>query len=298
MPTTPQVPHHLFWADGAVPAWADEWGTDEFGPWAAFRLPGLGSALVTQRVRWAPSGYFIMGSPKGEAGRFEDEGPEHVVTFKQGFWIFETACTEALWLSVTRKISDPRRSSEFPVTNVSWDEAQNFISALNNLRPGFLLTLPSEAHWEYACRAGTTTPYHFGSDITPQLARYDFDSPAPVASFPANDWGLREMHGNVSEWCLDSWHDDYVGAPADGSAWGGVGQDRVYRGASFRGAARDVRSAYRRRAAAVTGRADLGFRCARVQETRGAPAWRAGNGKQAARSDAAAGSSPPYWRDA
>ena len=118
-----------------------------------------------------------------------------------------------------------------PVERVSWLEAIEFCSRLSQ-RTGRHYTLPSEAQWEYACRAGTTKAFHFGETITPDLANYDGTSTyadgskgeirkhtTPVGMFPANAWGLQDLHGNVWEWCLDQWHHSYEGAPADGSAW-------------------------------------------------------------------------------
>jgi formylglycine-generating enzyme required for sulfatase activity len=124
-----------------------------------------------------------------------------------------------------------RHSDQRPVENVSWHDAMEFCNRLSQ-RTGRHYTLPSEAQWEYACRAGSTTPFHFGATITPDLANYDGNityangpkgeyrkQTTPVRMFPANAWGLHDMHGNVLEWCLDQWHASYEGAPADGNAW-------------------------------------------------------------------------------
>jgi formylglycine-generating enzyme required for sulfatase activity len=166
-------------------------------------------------------------------------------------------------------------SEQRPVDNVSWLEAIEFCSRLSQ-RTGRHYTLPSEAQWEYACRAGTTTAFHFGETITPELANYDgthkyADGPkgeyrkeaTPVGMFPANAWGLQDMHGNVWEWCLDHWHHSYEGAPADGSAWlnpaepnnkattkkgnnsDSEQQPRLLRGGSWFNGPRICRSAYR-----------------------------------------------------
>jgi formylglycine-generating enzyme required for sulfatase activity len=154
------------------------------------------------------------------------------------------------------------------VENVSWEDAMEFCSRLSQ-RTGRTFTLPSEAQWEYACRAGTTTPFHFGETITSNLANYDAsfiyangpkgeyrEQTTPVGMFPANAWGLQDMHGNVWEWCLDHWHDSYEGAPTDGSAWvdgeGLIGEDtsdrpRLLRGGSWFYVPQDCRSACRLR---------------------------------------------------
>ena len=129
-----------------------------------------------------------------------------------------------------------RWGAGFPITEVSWDEAQIFLQKLNALKPGLDLSLPSEAQWEYACRAGTTTPYSFGTTISRKQICYDARAPVEVGSLPPNQWGLFEMHGNACEWCDDVWHPNYDGAPADGSARAGGGAaNRVIRGGSWHG---------------------------------------------------------------
>jgi formylglycine-generating enzyme required for sulfatase activity len=161
---------------------------------------------------------------------------------------------------------DRERSSETPTTEddrrpvekVSWDDAMEFCSRLRQ-RTGRHYTLPSEAQWEYACRAGTTTPFAFGETITPELANYrgsetygqgrkgEFrKQTTPVGMFDANAWGLQDMHGNVWEWCLDHWHESYEGAPEDGSAWlSEGGESRLLRGGSWLDGPRVCRSAFR-----------------------------------------------------
>ena len=156
-------------------------------------------------------------------------------------------------------------SDQRPVEQVSWQDAIEFCRRLSELTGDFY-TLPSEAQWEYACRAGTSTPFAFGATITPDLANYDArysyaNGPkgeyrrqtTAVGLFPANAWGLQDMHGNVWEWCLDHWHGSYAGAPGDGSAWwdgsGQQGEDkntrRLLRGGSWDGLPRYCRSACR-----------------------------------------------------
>jgi formylglycine-generating enzyme required for sulfatase activity len=193
-----------------------------------------------------PAGRFLMGSPPEEAGRDSDEGPWHEVTL-EAFWLGETPITQAQWREVAgwpkveRDLApDPSRfkGDDRPVEQVNWHEAIEFCRRLS-ARTGKNYTLPSEAQWEYACRAGTTTPFHFGDTISTELANYGGrqgygDGPAgkyreqttDVASFPANPWGLHDMHGNVWEWCLDDWHDNYEGTPQDGSAWA-AGEERL-----------------------------------------------------------------------
>ena len=172
------------------------------------------------------------------------------------------------------------RGEDRPVVNVSWHDAMEFCRRLRK-RTGKSYTLPSEAQWEYACRAGTTTPFHFGATISPQLANYNATTsyaggPAgeyrgqttDVASFPANAWGLHDMHGNVWEWCLDHWHGSYAEgdeeAPTDGSAWieknDAENQSRLLRGGSWNDIPRFCRSAYRHLNHPDNANGNLGFR--------------------------------------
>jgi len=135
--------------------------------------------------------------------------------------------------------------------------------------PGIALELPSEARWEYACRAGTTTSYHFGSRISHKFVRYGHSTsagPVEVGSFPPNAWGLHEMHGNIWEWCEDDWHPNYHGAPHDGSAWTNPiprAARRVLRGGSWISVAQNVRAAFRLWFDPGVRSVDFGFRCVR-----------------------------------
>jgi formylglycine-generating enzyme required for sulfatase activity len=260
-----------------------------------------------------PAGSFVMGSPPQERERSDREGPQHRVELGE-FLLGRTPITQAQWRAVSqwqplpaerwgRELdpepsffqprSNPKArgfgdgrfsllegetdSDHRPVDNVSWLEAIEFCSRLSQ-RTGRPYTLPSEAQWEYACRAATTTAFHFGETITPELANYngnvayadglrgvDREQTTPVGMFPANAWGLHDMHGNVDEWCQDHWHPGYEGAPADGSAWlsatdqqdplttKGVkdgtddSQRRLRRGGSWYGSPGSCRSAYRLR---------------------------------------------------
>ena len=193
-----------------------------------------------------------MGSPPDEPERHEWEGPVHRVRFGEGFWLAETACTQALWQAVMSET--PSRFQEDPnnpVENVNWDMAKSFTDKLNQLVPSPGLRLPSEAEWEYACRAGTTTPFWFGSKLTTDDANYDGNHPyaggqtgeyrektVPAKHFRPNPWGLYQMHGNVWEWCEDRWHDSYEGALDDREV-------HVSRGGSWISYGRRLRSAYR-----------------------------------------------------
>ncbi len=216
-----------------------------------------------------PAGGFLMGSRSEEPGSYGKGGPQHKVTFG-AFSLSKTPITQAQWQVVAgwQKLqrdlnSDPARFKGLhrPVESVLWEDAIEFCQRLSQ-RFGRTYTLPSEAQWEYACRAGTITPFHFGATLTPDLANYDgnytygggpkgvyLQETTAVASFPANPWGLYDMHGNVWEWCLDHWHGNYHGAPADGSAWldSDVNKDskRLLRGGSWHGRPAYCRSDYR-----------------------------------------------------
>ena len=251
--------------------WADDSGTDLYGRWVRFSVTTRDGTRVAQRMRWIPPGRFMIGSPLFEEGRWNDEGPQQEVTIADDFWLFETACTEALWEAVTGRAPNPRRGAKFPVTNVSWVDVQAFIRQLNATKPGLALTLPSEARWEYACRAGTITPYSFGTKISRNLVCCGATGPVRVASLPPNGWGLHEMHGNVAEWCADAWHDSHEGMPKDGAAW----LDRqgamyhVIRGGSWSSVPHRVRSSFRSRDFTAPRSDSLGFRCARIQSNNG-----------------------------
>ena len=173
-----------------------------------------------------PAGSFLMGSPANEPGRLNAEGPQHEVTLG-AFFMAKTPITQAQWREVAgwEKVEhdlnpDPShfKGDNRPVEQVSWFDAQEFCSRLSQ-RTGRTYTLPSESQWEYACRAGTTTPYAFGATLSKRQANLSSSETTEVGRFPANAWGLHDMHGNVWEWCLDEWHKSYEGAPTDGSAW-------------------------------------------------------------------------------
>ncbi|MCU0875874.1 MAG: formylglycine-generating enzyme family protein [Pirellulaceae bacterium] len=271
-----------FWRSGRPPNWADEngWGTDERGHWVTFSIENKQGQKITQRMRWIEPRTFQMGSPEDELERSSSESPQHPVTIRRGFWLFDTACTQALWEAVIGENPSHFKGADRPVENVSWHGCQDFLKRLNEHLPGLDLVLPSEAQWEYACRAGTTTPFSFGANITPEQVNYNGDYPyaggkkglyrhetVPVASLPPNPWGLYEMHGNVWEWTQDHWHDNYRGVPSDGSAWEDrdAGALRVLRGGSWFNDARFVRAAFRDLVHPDNRLGRLGFRCARVQ---------------------------------
>ena len=154
------------------PSWASSWGKDGFGAWAEFAVDGNDGQPVTQRMRWIPPGSFLMGSPETEAGRNSDETQQEV-NIKNGFWLADTACTQALWQAVMGNDPSRFKRGDLPVESVSWNDTQAFLDELNRRIPGLGLSLPSEAQWEYACRAGTTTAFSFGDNITRKQANQD-----------------------------------------------------------------------------------------------------------------------------
>ncbi len=186
-----------------------------------------------------PGGSFVMGSPEDEPARTDDEGPQHQVTVP-AFFMGKYPVTQAQWKAVAampqvnREIDpDPAnfKGDDRPVETVRWEDAVEFCDRLSK-HTGRSYRLPSEAEWEYACRAGTQTPFYFGETLTAELANYGAittyrNEPAgeyrqettPVGNFPPNAFGLYDMHGNVWEWCEDLWHENYQDAPIDGSAW-------------------------------------------------------------------------------
>jgi len=241
--------------------WACEWGEDAYGLWQTLCYSG-----VRQVFRWIEPGTFLMGSPNDEPEREwqgDGEGSEtqRPVTLSQGFWLADTTVTQAFWLAVLGG-ENPSRfqgSPEHPVEQVSWDDAQRFIEVLNSDVSGLSAQLPSEAQWEYACRAGTSTPFSFGNNISPKQVNYNGKYPyagaeksvyrentVAVKSLLANPWGLFEMHGNVWEWCQDGWRQNLGTAPVI-DPLNSAAEARVLRGGSWYGGGKDVRSAIRGR---------------------------------------------------
>jgi formylglycine-generating enzyme required for sulfatase activity/RES domain-containing protein len=268
-------------------------GTPQAGP--AWQEP-LGAEVALEMVP-IPAGEFLMGSSEDEPWGRNDERPKHLVRLEP-FSLARTPITQAQWRQVAswqplpaerwgkelnpdpsyfqnrqgndksdiRLFVTEANTDNRPVEKVSWLDAMEFCSRLSQ-RTGRSYALPSEAQWEYACRAGTTTPFHFGDTISPELANYDGnyaygngptgiyrEQTTTVGMFPANAWGLHDMHGNVWEWCLDEWHENYYGSPTDGSAWvdygegeksNELGKIRLLRGGSWYSIPRYCRSVFR-----------------------------------------------------
>ncbi|MBD2329157.1 SUMF1/EgtB/PvdO family nonheme iron enzyme [Alkalinema sp. FACHB-956] len=235
---------------------------------AEYFIEDLGNGIALEMVA-IPAGSFLMGAAEGEEGASDQELPQHQVIVP-AFWMGKFVVTQAQWKVVAQwpKVqrnlkADPSQftGKDLPVEQVSWFEAVEFCDRLSR-KTGKTYRLPSEAEWEYACRAGTTTPFYCGETITTDLANYDGDSTygkgqkgqyrgktTRVGSFPPNGFGLYDMHGNVCEWCLDHGHDKYEGAPIDGSAWliPGANEDekRILRGGPWFIDSRYCRSATR-----------------------------------------------------
>ncbi|MFE4108388.1 SAV_2336 N-terminal domain-related protein [Almyronema epifaneia] len=245
-------------------------------------IEDLGQGVVLEMVL-VPAGSFVMGSPETEKGRSDDEGPQHEVTFAASFLMAKYPITQAQWRVVAalpqvghELASDPSsfKGDNCPVETITWYDAVEFCARLSQ-HTGRDYRLPSEAEWEYACRAGTTTPFHFGETITTDLANYDGnyaygagpkgqyrEQTTEVGSFPANAFGLHNMHGNVWEWCQDHWHDNYDGAPTDGSAWlfSDESKYRILRGGSWDDDPGNCRSASRGRFSPGLRLYDVGLR--------------------------------------
>ena len=251
-------PERRFWKrETEKPNFVSAYGTDQYGAWYEFSIPRRdGQGVVTQRMRWIRPGTFQMGSPENEPERSDDE-ILHEVTLTRGYWLAETTCTQALWAKVMETEPSRFQGDRRPVENVSFADVEVFIQRLSELLPGVKLALPTEAQWEYACRAGTQTPFSFGKTSSTDQANFDGnypykDSPKgeyrqktlEVQELPPNRWGLFQMHGNVWEWCRD-WYGAYDAESQTDPEGPESGSRRVLRGGSWIYDARRVRSAYR-----------------------------------------------------
>ncbi len=203
---------------------------------------------------YVPGGEFWMGCGENEQDCDEDEKPRHKVTVN-GFWMGKYEVTQAQWETIMGENRSDFKGANRPVEMVPWNDAQVFLEQLNAAgivgnghARSLRFRLPSEAEWEYACRAGTTTTFYFGETISTDQANYNGNythgngkkgvyrqQTTDVGSFPKNAFGLYDMHGNVWEWVADTDHDDYNGAPNNGDIWGGLGdkKTKVLRGGSW-----------------------------------------------------------------
>ncbi|MBI1292345.1 SUMF1/EgtB/PvdO family nonheme iron enzyme [bacterium] len=226
--------------------------------------------------RWCPPGTFMMGSPLGEQGRNDDEGPRTRVTLTKGFWMGETEVTQGQWTAIMGTTVANQRvvagypslfgsGETYPMYFIGWNEiVESYIDRLSS-SVGVPFSLPTEAQWEYACRAGTTTRYCFGDAVSPlgEFAWYAENSGRqshPVGQKKANDWGLYDMHGNVWEWCLDRHTDWLPGVDTTDYIGPNAGYYRVLRGGSWINDPPDLRSANRHRFTPVIRDSALGVR--------------------------------------
>ena len=275
-PSTIQPPNHPL-VSGHPPRWAVGWGQDRQGVFADLRF----AADIVQRFRWIPPGKFVMGSPEDEPGRYDDEGPTHRVSIRRGVWLADTPCRQSIWQQVMGENPSRFQHPDRPVEQVSWRNCQDFCHRVTELvGPKWAARLPTEAEWEYSCRAGSGTAVYSGpmqlvgvnnAPALDPIAWYggnsgqDFDlddgedssdwegkqydhkvaGTRIVALKRPNRWGLYDSLGNVWEWCHDGWRDYDSSNQEDPVGPLEDGARRVLRGGGWLGNARYVRAAYR-----------------------------------------------------
>jgi formylglycine-generating enzyme required for sulfatase activity len=235
------------------------------------------NATVAMDMIWVPAGTFTMGSPTTEAGRQSDREDEHNVSLTKGFYLGKYEVTQAQYEAVMTGVTGDRNATpsnwhgnpDRPVEMVSWDDAQVFLTRLNeqqagNLPPGWSYVLPTESQWEYACRAGTTTAYSWGDSIASTNANYNasgYSQTRDVGKYSANPWGFFDMHGNVWEWTADAYQATYPpGNPVVDPSGPASGSNRVRRGGSWHGGGTYLRSAKRFHNSPGSRHSDIGFR--------------------------------------
>lgn len=224
---------------------------------------------------YIPPGTFMIGSSLDEPGRYDREA-QHEVTLSSGFYMQTTEVTQKQWETVMKSNPSYFKDCEAcPVEQVSWNDTQRFIWRLNQMERGYKYSLPTEAEWEYACRAGTTTRFNWGDEPDCSKANYGVafvrseckginpGKPMKGASFPPNPWGLYDMHGNVAEWCLDRFS-EYPSQDETDPVGSYVGMERVYRGGSWSVTSRYCRSANRDADSPNARLGDVGFRLVRA----------------------------------
>ena len=270
--------------DGNPPAWAVGWGDDKYGVFTEVDIDG-----VEQRLRWIPPGAFMMGSPGGEPGRSDQEGPQHLVQIPEGYWLFSTPVTQALYEAVMGDNPSRFKSPDRPVEQVSFGDAAAFLAKINERIPGLDLRLPSEAEWEYSARGGYEHklypwegPYLrnskgcFLANFKPGRGDYiadNFEYTAPVDAYFPNDYGLYNMPGNVAEWCEDDFEETgysyahdlnprYIDIriPEEDRAPGGAEIRKVTRGGSWKDIGYFLSCGTRSYEYADTAKSFIGFR--------------------------------------
>ena len=257
-----------FWASGRKPAFCSQFGLDDYGLWFDL-LAGLPtqvghSEIPVLRMRWVQPGEFLMGSPETESGRIGKREAQRRVEISRGFWMAETPTTNEIWQFVNSWNTPSQFKGEHrPVESVSYDDVAKFLETINGNLDEEVLGLPSEAQWEYACRAGSTTRFNVGDKLTPADANFDQNvgETTDVGKYPPNSWGFHDFHGNVWEWCQTWFADNY---PAQGllvdPSGPKSGTARVIRGGSWSNLARLARSAFRFRHEPGSRNEFLGFR--------------------------------------
>ena len=256
------------------PQWAERMRTDQYGLYADLMFKG-----VTQRFRWIQPGNFLMGSLEGDTERLEKECPLHKVILTEGYWLADTACSQALWLAVMDNNPSEFKGIERPVEKVTWNDVGSFLEKLNSENRDVAFALPTEAQWEFACRAGSDTPFSFGEDLTIHQANYNSDysgtdaekdgyraKTVEVKALPCNEWGLYQMHGNIYEWCLDRYSNYPRESPID--PLGSTGAYQVLRGGSWFTSSWDCRSAARGWSKSDYGHDWAGFRLSLSRSSR------------------------------
>ncbi len=221
-------------------SWCESMGNDPFGVFADVKLKNVGF-----KMRYIPHGSFMMGSTENEEGRFENEGPRHEVVLTQGFWLGQVACTQALWEAVMGDNPSYFEGPGRPVERVSWNDCHAFFQKLNTLIPSLGAKLPTEAQWEYAARAGASTPRYGPLERIAWWRDNSERQTHPVGFKDANAFGLYDMLGHVFEWCADgsrSYSTETVYDPVGPLDEGG---ERVIRGGNFDFTAQHARAAYR-----------------------------------------------------
>jgi eukaryotic-like serine/threonine-protein kinase len=244
--------------------WADPWHGKEI----TIRV----NRSVSLEMVYVDGSSFLMGSPKQEVFRRDDEGPVHEVEL-DGFWMGKYEITQAQYKAITGENPSLYKGKRRPVEKVSWEDTMAFCRQLSE-KLGYTFTLPTEAQWEYACRAGTTGSFTFGECLSTADANYDGNYPIRgcpegeyrketwvAGSGKPNDWGLYDMHGNVWEWCLDYYSPEYITHITRKNPVGPpTGRERVFRGGSWSSDARNCRSAARYRSIPASSGEIVGFR--------------------------------------
>jgi formylglycine-generating enzyme required for sulfatase activity len=235
---------------------------------------------VEYAFRWCPAGTFQMGSPESETDRDNDE-KQHQVTLSRGFWIQETEVTQEQWKNVMGNNPSNFKGNQLPVERVSWNDCQDYMRKLNAIiSSNYQFSLPTEAQWEYACRAGSTTPFNFGSTLNGDKANCNGNYPygtstkgnylektTSVGLYQANAWGLYDMHGNVYEWCSDR-YGDYPTVNVTDPTGANNGSNHVFRGGSWLNLAKFCRSTNRNSNPPTGSHISLGLRCSLVDKSK------------------------------